>query len=74
MIEATAATADEFLHTQVGRTVKILAEREIENGVFEGYTENYTPAKIRGYELNGQIISAKVTGVADGFAICEPEE
>ncbi len=71
MIEATAATAEEFLNSQVGRTVQILAEREIEDGVFEGYTENYTPAKIRGKGLGGQIITAKVTGVDSGFAVCE---
>lgn len=72
MIKATSASAQEFLHTQIGKTVRILAEREIEDGVFEGYTENYTPAKIQGRELNGKIITAKVTGVTDGFAICEP--
>lgn len=71
MIEATAATAEEFLNLQVGRTVQILAEREIEDGMFEGYTENYTPAKIRGKDLGGRIITAKVTGVEGGFALCE---
>lgn len=71
MIEATAATAEEFLNLQVGRTVQILAEREIEGGMFEGYTENYTPAKIRGKDLGGRIITAKVTGVEGGFALCE---
>lgn len=71
MIEATVATSEEFLHSQVGRTVQVLAEREIEDGVFEGYTENYTPAKIRGKDLGGQIITAKVTGVDGGFAVCE---
>ncbi len=71
MIEATVATSEEFLHSQVGRTVQVLAEREIEEGVFEGYTENYTPAKIRGKDLGGQIITAKVTGVDGGFAVCE---
>lgn len=71
MIEATSATAEEFLRSQIGKTVKILAEREIEEGVFEGYTENYTPAKICGKDLSGQIIAAKVTGVDNGFAVCE---
>lgn len=71
MIAATSATAEEFLLSQIGKTVQILAEREIEEGVFEGYTENYTPAKIHGRDLGGQIITAKVTGVDGGFAVCK---
>lgn len=71
MIEATSATAEEFLRSQIGRTVNILAEREIEDGVFEGYTENYTPAKIRGKDLGGRIVTARVIGVDGGFAVCE---
>ncbi len=71
MIQATADTAEEFLRSQIGKTVKILAEREVEEGIFEGYTENYTPAKIHGKNLSGKIIEAKVTGVANGFAVCE---
>ncbi|MDD6396083.1 MAG: tRNA (N(6)-L-threonylcarbamoyladenosine(37)-C(2))-methylthiotransferase MtaB [Firmicutes bacterium] len=71
MIEATSATAEEFLRSQIGRTVNILAEREIEDGVFEGYTENYTPAKICGKDLGGRIVTARVIGVDGGFAVCE---
>ena len=72
MIEATSATAAAFLHSQVGQTVHLLAEREVEPGIFEGYTENYTPARIRGQQLSGQIIRAKGTDVGDGFVMCEP--
>ena len=71
MIAATSDTAEEFLRSQIGRTVNILAEREIEDGVFEGYTENYTPAKIRGKDLGGRIVTARVIGVDGGFAVCE---
>ena len=72
MIEATSATAAAFLHSQVGKTVHLLAEREVEPGIFEGYTENYTPARIRGQQLSGQIIRATVTDVGSGFVMCEP--
>ena len=65
-------SAAAFLATQLGRTVKILAEREVQPGVFEGYTENYTPARIRGQQLSGQIIRATVTDVGSGFVMCEP--
>lgn len=74
MINATRATAQEFLRLQVGKVVKLLAESEVEEGVFEGYTENYTPGRIRGSNLFGRIIHAKVTGVGDGFVICEALE
>ena len=70
MIRATADSAAEFLHSQLGRKVKILAEREVAPGVFEGYTENYTPARIPGEGLNGRIIPATVTEVCDGYVMC----
>lgn len=74
MIKTTSQSAAEFLHSQFGKTVNILAEREVEPGVFEGYTENYTLGHIRGTALGGKIIAAKVTGVGDGFVICEALE
>ena len=70
MIRATAVSAAEFLQTQRGRHVKILAEREVASGIFEGYTENYTPARIRGSDLNGKILEAIVTDIGDGFVWC----
>ena len=70
MIRATSASAADFLKTQLGRTVKILAEREVQPGVFEGYTENYTLAHIQGEHLSGRIIEATVTEVCDGYMIC----
>ncbi len=70
MIKATAQSAAAFLDTQLGRRVKILAEREVEPGVFEGYTENYTPARIGGNDLGGRIIEATVEKVCNGFVMC----
>lgn len=74
MIAATSATAEEFLQSQIGRTVKILAEREVKAGVFEGYTENYTLGRVRGINLGGRIIRAEVTGVGEGFVTCRALE
>ena len=71
MIKATADSAAQFLRSQVGKKVKILAEREVEPGVFDGYTENYTPAHICGNDLCGRIIDAIVVSVGDGFVICK---
>lgn len=70
MIRATSESAAAFLHSQLGRNVRILAEREIQPGVFEGYTENYTPARVQGEALNGRIIDATVAEVCDGYVLC----
>ena len=70
MIRETSRSASEFLHSQLGKRVKILAEREVEPGLFEGYTENYTPARIQGTDLCGRIIEATVTDIADGAVMC----
>ena len=71
MIKATGKSTSDFLASQLGKNVRILAEREVEPGVFEGYTENYTPARIRGERLSGRIIEATVTEVRDEYVICE---
>lgn len=70
MIKATACAASHFLHTQLGKNVKILAEREVQPGIFEGYTENYTPARVQGEALCGRIVKAIVTEVCDGYIMC----
>ena len=70
MIAATSASAAEFLRTQIGRKVRLLPEREVEQGVYEGYTENYTPARICGNGLSGRILEASVTEARDGFVMC----
>ena len=70
MMKATSASAADFLRSQLGKNVKILAEREVQPGVFEGYTENYTPGRVRGENLSGRIIQAVVDEVCDGFVLC----
>ena len=70
MIRATAASAAEFLQSQLGRKVKILVEREVEPGIFEGYTENYSTARIPGKDLSGKIIQGTVAEVGDGYVMC----
>ena len=43
MITASDKTRFDFLSQQIGRTESVLFETEIEKGIFEGYTMNYTP-------------------------------
>ena len=70
MIHAASESAASFLAAQIGRNVKILAEREVEPGLFEGYTENYTPARVAGTKLGGCIVEAEVTMACDGYVLC----
>ncbi len=46
MAEYADRSAKRFLQSQVGRTVKVLFEREKNDGFHIGYTENYTHIKI----------------------------
>ena len=71
MIAAMTASARAFLETQTGRRVSVLCEREVSPGLWEGYTENYTPARVAGQALAGRILEVRVTGAGDGFVVCE---
>lgn len=41
MIDATTKTAVEFCKSMISLSFSVLFEREIEDGIYEGYTENY---------------------------------
>ena len=59
----------EFLSTQVGRTVNVLCET-YENGLVQGYTENYTPVKFKSdMALNNEIVSVKIIEAMDDFVL-----
>lgn len=68
MIEAARETRRAFLERQVGRTEPVLFERELEKGVYEGYTENYAPVRAAsGTDLSGQILPVCVTEAFGDF-------
>jgi len=72
LIEATQETKQAFFQKQLGLTESILFERECAKGVYEGYTNNYTPVKASsGENLCGQIISARITEALSDFCIAE---
>ncbi|WBY64853.1 MAG: (Dimethylallyl)adenosine tRNA methylthiotransferase MiaB [Thermocaproicibacter melissae] len=45
MIAAAAETRHAFFEQQIAKVEPVLFERECEDGVYEGYTENYTPVR-----------------------------
>ncbi|QEY34517.1 tRNA (N(6)-L-threonylcarbamoyladenosine(37)-C(2))-methylthiotransferase MtaB [Caproiciproducens galactitolivorans] len=72
MIEITQKTKEDFFRRQVGLTEPVLFERECEKGVYEGYTENYTPVKTHSDEsLAGRIVPVKLTQAQHDFCIGE---
>ena len=53
--------------------LELLIENEIEPGVFQGYTENYIPVRIKSEDktLIGKIISVTVTDCCDDYCMAE---
>lgn len=75
MIEVTQKTKEDFFTRQIGLTEPVLFERECEKGVYEGYTENYTPVKTHsGESLSGRIVPVKITQALNDFCIGERQD
>ena len=66
MIRVTTATQQAFFKAQIGRTEEVLFEREIQKGVWEGYSMNYTPVTVAsGTSLAGEIRSVRIESCTD---------
>ena len=66
MIAVTTVTQQAFLQQQIGTVQSVLAEREIQPGILEGYTENYTPVHFPGSDSQcGTILPVNITDAAD---------
>ena len=66
MIRVTTATQQAFFKAQIGRTEEVLFEREIQKGVWEGYSMNYTPVAVAsGTSLAGEIRSVRIENGTD---------
>jgi threonylcarbamoyladenosine tRNA methylthiotransferase MtaB len=72
MMAAAQEIRNEFLESQIGLTVEVLIEGNIEQDVAQGFTPNYTPAKIKHGGLPaGEIFTIRITGVEDDYCIGE---
>lgn len=72
MIEAAAESRREFFRMQIGRTEPVLFERECGEGIYEGYTENYTPVHAACREnACAKIFPVRITGCKDKFCTGE---
>lgn len=67
MIRDTLELRNEYFQSMIGKKVKVLFENEIEKGIFQGYTKNYTPVRYKsendiiGEELELNIQSADIS-------------
>ncbi len=64
MLSAAAELRADFLRSQVGRREPVLFEQTDKDGLWEGYTPNYTPVKVSSQDdLNDRIFLTELTGV-----------
>lgn len=57
MIHDTLELRNEYFQSMIGKKVKVLFENEIEKGIFQGYTKNYTPVR---YKSKNDIIGKEL--------------
>ncbi len=72
MTEVTEEIRQNFLKSQIGKTVDVLVETTNKNGLYEGYTKNYTPVLVNCTEdVCSKIIKVKITSVEGDYCIGE---
>ena len=72
MIASAAETRAAFFRSQFGLTEPVLFERCCAPGVWEGYTENYTPVHAASsFRIGGKILPVRIIGVEADFCTGE---
>ena len=61
----------DFLNAQIGKTLSVLIETRQDDGMYLGYTANYTPVKVIGNVEIGKIVNVTIKSVQDDFCIGE---
>ncbi len=73
-LRAAAEDSEEaFMASQLGTVASVLAERQREDGLWEGYSMNYTPVRFSGDVQRGDIVRVKLSEIKDGYCIGQPE-
>jgi threonylcarbamoyladenosine tRNA methylthiotransferase MtaB len=63
MAQAAQEMREAFFESQKGLREPVLFERECEPGVYEGYTENYTPVRMQSEkDLCGLVVPVLIAG------------
>ncbi|MBQ3418038.1 MAG: tRNA (N(6)-L-threonylcarbamoyladenosine(37)-C(2))-methylthiotransferase MtaB [Ruminococcus sp.] len=72
MIAHTNLTEKTFLSSQIGKTVSVLFETKDKDGLFEGYTENYTKVKVQSdADLSNRLLDVCITQAKDDYCLGE---
>ncbi len=62
MIQETEKIRKEYFESLIGKTVCVLFENEIEKGIYQGYTKNYTPVRLEAAEdIVGRELNVMIT-------------
>ncbi len=70
MINETDKIRKEYLKSLIGKKVNVLFENEIDKNVYQGYTKNYTPVRIKSErDVIGKELDAVITDAFDDY--CE---
>ncbi|MCI9274023.1 MAG: tRNA (N(6)-L-threonylcarbamoyladenosine(37)-C(2))-methylthiotransferase MtaB [Clostridiales bacterium] len=70
MIALTLKTRAQFLSNQVNKIEQVLFETACKDGIYEGYTENYTPVRVESpVSLCGKLLSVRLTRAGENW--CE---
>ncbi len=72
MAETADRTRLAFLKTQIGRTEEVLIETRNKNGMYEGYTKNYTPVFVKADDTAiNQVLSVKIVDCTNDYCVGE---
>lgn len=64
MNNVTEKSRQEFLLSQIGKTVSVLFESAFKDGICEGYSMNYTPVQVASdTSLEGQVLNVRITSL-----------
>lgn len=75
MIGIGEKSSDRFIKAQVGRYSHVLFEQQAENGMYEGFTENYVKVMMESdTDISGEIIRVKIIKAAEGYLYAEKAE
>jgi len=60
---------NDFLNAQIGKTLSVLIETRQNDGMYLGYTPNYTPVKVNSEVKIGEIANVEIYSTEDDFCI-----
>ncbi len=70
MIEETEKIRKAYFNSIIGNEVEVLFENQVEEGIYQGYTKNYTPVRLKSKtNIIGEEIVVKITEVKEDYCV-----